>query len=110
MNPFEDIHTQSRQWKVEDDGIDLTYDADFLSKLVCPKTRQPLRRATADELSALNGRIDKGEVRSASGQSISDPVEEGLVPEGASILYPVRDGVPVLLAEEAIELPAPASR
>ena len=31
MNPFDDIHTQSRKWSLNDHGIDITYDADFLS-------------------------------------------------------------------------------
>jgi len=31
VNPFEDIHTKSRRWSLEDEGIDITYDADFLS-------------------------------------------------------------------------------
>lgn len=30
MNPFDDIHTKSRQWSLEDDGIDVIYDADFI--------------------------------------------------------------------------------
>ena len=30
MNPFEDIHTKSRRWKLSDDGIEIAYDADFL--------------------------------------------------------------------------------
>lgn len=31
MNPFEDIHTKSRRWHLEDAGIELVYDGDFLS-------------------------------------------------------------------------------
>jgi alkylated DNA repair dioxygenase AlkB len=30
MNPFDDIHTKSRRWSLDDEGIDVTYDADFL--------------------------------------------------------------------------------
>ena len=30
MNPFEDIHTKSRKWQMQDEGIELRYDADFL--------------------------------------------------------------------------------
>lgn len=32
MNPFEDLHTKSRKWELNDEGIDLRYDADFLSQ------------------------------------------------------------------------------
>lgn len=31
MNPFDDIHTKSRRWSLADEGIDITYDADFLA-------------------------------------------------------------------------------
>ena len=88
----------------------MSIDAEFLSKLVCPKTRQPLRLATPDELASLNGAIAAGSVRTTGGEAISDSVEEGLVPAGDAIVYPVRDGVPVLLAEEAIPLSGPATR
>lgn len=46
----------------------------LLGKLVCPVTRQPLR------YDAANGE---------------------LVSEAAGLAYPIRDGVPVMLAEEA---------
>ena len=82
----------------------MSIDADFLSKLVCPKSRRPLRLATTDELEQLNLRIASGDVQSSGGESITDAVEQGLVPEGETIVYPIRDGVPVLLAEESIPL------
>ena len=80
-------------------------EPDLLAKLVCPTSRSALRYATADELARLNRAIENGSARSTGGESISDPLEEGLVPDGEAIVYPVRDGVPVLLAEEAIGLP-----
>ncbi|MCA8944351.1 MAG: hypothetical protein KDB80_17435 [Planctomycetes bacterium] len=79
-------------------------DAEFLSKLVCPETRRPLRLATADELARVNAAIAAGKVHSSGGEPISDPLEEALVPEGGTLLYPVREDVPVLLVEEAIPL------
>jgi alkylated DNA repair dioxygenase AlkB len=30
VNPFDEIHTQSRRWSIQDHGIELEYDADFL--------------------------------------------------------------------------------
>lgn len=32
MNPFDDIHTKSRKWRLVDEGIELDYDADFLTR------------------------------------------------------------------------------
>ncbi len=79
-------------------------DAEFLEKLVCPSTRKPLRLADAAELSTLNQSIQAGGLKNAAGKVIEDPVQEGLIPESENILYPVQDGIPVLLAEEAIPL------
>ena len=35
---------------------------------------------------------------------MSQPISEGLVREDGKILYPVDDGIPVMLIEESIEL------
>ena len=35
---------------------------------------------------------------------VGKPITEGLVREDGRILYPVEDGIPVMLVEESIEL------
>ncbi len=60
----------------------MTIDAWLLERLVCPATRTPLRY---------------------------DAERQELVSEVAGVAYPVRDGVPVLLVEEARRLDATSS-
>jgi len=79
-------------------------DADLLEILACPQTRQPLRLAEAGELTALNERLQKGEVQNVGGDTVAEVVEGGLVREDGAILYPIRDGIPVLLVHEGIAL------
>ena len=55
----------------------MTLDPKLLEVLVCPVTRTPLRY---------------------------DEAAEELVSEAAGLAYPVRDGVPVMLVEEARRL------
>ncbi len=61
----------------------MTIDAWLLERLVCPATRTPLRY---------------------------DAARQELVSEVAGVAYPVRDGVPVLLVEEARRLDSTSSR
>jgi uncharacterized protein YbaR (Trm112 family) len=88
----------------------MTIDAEFLKKLVCPRTRVPLRLATAAELAAVNAAVDRNEARTQGGQPVTERVSEGLVPDGEPVLYPVRDGIPVLLIEEGIRTTAAGVR
>ena len=53
-----------------------TFDQKLLAILVCPLTRAPLRL---------------------------DPAANELVADRAGLAYPIRDGVPILLVEEARE-------
>jgi uncharacterized protein YbaR (Trm112 family) len=80
-------------------------DQSLLEILVCPETKQPLRVADADALVRLNDAIRGGGVTNRGGQAVSTPIEEGLVREDGSVLYPVRDDIPIMLIDEAIPLP-----
>lgn len=59
--------------------------------LCCPVTRQPLRVARPDELARAN---------------VTAPVrlEEGLASVDGARVYPVRHGIPLLLADEGITI------
>jgi uncharacterized protein YbaR (Trm112 family) len=77
---------------------------ELIEILVCPETRQPVRLATSAELEALNARVRAGLLRNRGGEAVPKPIAEGLVREDGKVLYPVDDGIPVMLIEESIEL------
>ena len=77
---------------------------ELIEILVCPETHQPVRPATAEELAALNAKIEGGSLRNRGGEPVAGPVEEALLREDGRVLYPVDDGIPVMLIEESIEL------
>lgn len=79
-------------------------DAELLDILVCPETKQPLRPADEAALSAVNASVAAGTLRNRGGDPVGQPVQEGLLREDGRVLYPVRDGIPIMLLDEAIEV------
>ena len=77
-------------------------DRKLLDILVCPTTRQPLAMLDARGLEALNRSIGDGQVKRADDTVQTDPLREALVTHDRKTVYRVEDGIPVLLAEEAI--------
>jgi len=77
---------------------------ELLEILVCPETKQPVKPAPAEVISKLAEDIAAGKVRNRGGEKLSQPVTEGLLREDGKVLYPVDDGIPVMLIEESIEL------
>jgi len=75
---------------------------DLLSILVCPDSHQPLQLADEALLDKVNRAIRAGRLTNRGGQAVSDVLEEGLVRQDAQWLYPVVDGIPVMLVDEAI--------
>lgn len=75
---------------------------DLLAILRCPETRQPLVVADADALAFANARIAAGGVRDADGEPVSEPLTEALATVDGRRIYPVREGIPILLVEEVI--------
>jgi uncharacterized protein YbaR (Trm112 family) len=79
-------------------------DRELLEILVCPETRQPVRLASAEQLEALNRLARSGELRNRGGEPVRDEIREGLVREDGKVLYPVDDGIPVMLVEQSFQL------
>jgi uncharacterized protein YbaR (Trm112 family) len=81
-------------------------DPELLALLACPESRQPLSEASADVLQRVNAAITGGGFKNVGGANVGHPLEAGLVRKDGTIVYPVRDGIPVLLVEEGLAVPA----
>ena len=81
-------------------------DAELLKILACPESHQGLRMASAKLLAQLNKRIGAGDATNVGGEAVSEALEAGLVREDGARVYPIRDGIPVLLVEEALAVDA----
>ncbi len=79
-------------------------DPDFLALLRCPDDRSPLREAGPAVVERMNAAIAAGTVRNRVGQALADPIDGGLVRADGTLLYPIREGIPVLILEDAIPL------
>ena len=77
-------------------------DRKLLDLLVSPDSRQPLSLLNAKGLEALNHAIGTGAVAKADGTPQSQPLREALLTRDGKQVFRVDDGIPVLLAEEAI--------
>jgi uncharacterized protein YbaR (Trm112 family) len=77
---------------------------DLLEILVCPETKRPVAPASAEVIARLNEAIRAGKVRNRGGEPVTSEISEGLVRDDGRVLYPVDDGIPVMLIEESIEL------
>ena len=78
--------------------------SELLEILVCPETKQPIALAGADVIARLNAEIEAGRLRNRAGESVKNRISEGLVRQDGRILYPIDDGIPVMLIDESIEL------
>lgn len=77
----------------------------LLDILVCPERKDlGLRWVEGESLAGFNRRIAEGVVKNRKGERVEAPVGEGLVREDGLVLYPVREGIPVLLVEEGVLL------
>ena len=78
-------------------------DRKLLDILCCPASKQPLALLAADDLEHINRAITGGGVVRSDGSAQDQPLKEGLVTRDRRTVYRVDDGIPVLLADEALE-------
>ncbi len=76
----------------------------LVGMLLCPETRQRVTVADDALVEGINAEIHGGGLRNRGGEIVSEPLEGGLLREDGEYLYPVRQGVPVMLVEEAIQI------
>ena len=60
--------------------------------------------ASGDVVEETNAAIRAGRLQNRAGRPVEQAIDGGLVRERGDILYPIHDGIPVLLIEEAIPL------
>ncbi len=81
----------------------MTIDRKLLEILVCPVTKQPVSVLPAGKLELLNHAIEGGGVRNHGGDQVTEMLREALVTRNGSKVYPVVDGIPVMLEDESID-------
>ena len=77
-------------------------DGKLLEILCCPVSKTPLTRLDAGRLKKLNTAIEAGDVQYVGGEPVKQGLREALVTEDSKVIYPVVDGIPVLLEEQGI--------
>ena len=79
-------------------------DRDLLSILCCPETKQRVILADAALVEKLNEAVARGDLKNKGKKSVSERIDGGLIRSDQKILYPIREGIPVMLVEEGIPL------
>lgn len=79
-------------------------DRELPANLVCPTDRTPLSRADDQIIARVNRAIAAGRVKNRAGRLVGQPIAGGLLSADKTLLYPILDGIPLLLPDEAISL------
>ena len=76
-----------------------------LAKILrCPISHKGLAGLKKDELARVNAEIETGELTNHEGLTLAKPLTGALVTDDGKRIYPVEDGIPVLLEDESISM------
>lgn len=79
-------------------------DKRLLTILRCPISQKGLSLLKKDKLARVNAAIKAGKLANCEGSAVADPLAEALVTDDGKRIYPINDGIPVLLEDESISM------
>jgi uncharacterized protein YbaR (Trm112 family) len=88
--------------RIEALGHSTPMDKRLLDILCDPVSKTPLKLLSKTQLDVLNRAIRSNEIRTTDGRPVAGSVDAGLVTIDGKVIYRIEDGIPVLLADEAI--------
>ena len=77
--------------------------------LRCPISAQTMKAAPENVVRALQERQRAGELRNRGGE-LAEPFEDGLLTADEAWFFPIRSGIPVMLANEAVAMQGSAEK
>jgi len=79
-------------------------DKRLLTILRCPVSHKGLSILKKDTLEQINAAIQRGELKNSEGDQLAQPLAEALITDDGKRVYPIDDGIPVLLEGESISV------
>ena len=79
-------------------------DKQLLPLLQCPLTQRELRLVSREELARINAHLKEQPVFNRGGTQVDPELDGCLVCEPDGLCYPIRQGLPYLLRDEAFSL------
>ncbi len=76
----------------------------LLDILCCPETNDDLHLLSKEERERVNRAIAHGTAMNRKNEAVLQPIDEGLLRADGKFLYPIQDGIPIMLIDEAIDM------
>ena len=81
-------------------------DKELLDILCCPETKQNVTLLDEENVKIINGKIKAGELKNRGGEAVKELIDGALIREDRKYFYPIREDIPIMLIDEAIEFTA----
>jgi uncharacterized protein YbaR (Trm112 family) len=82
----------------------LSLPAWLLEAMQCPLSSQPLSVAPGALVEQLRQKRKAGELTTLNGAAVEEDFQSGLINASSQYFYPIREGIPSLLPDEALPL------
>lgn len=77
---------------------------ELIDILCCPETKQPVTPAERELVKKMNKLIAAGKLRNRGGKRVRKNLDNALIREDGKYIYPIRNNIPIMLVDEAIEI------